>query len=318
MPEATGHITIRRAAKSGQDGKDGARGRMLVPYGKYDKSTTYTATDIIAPYVLFQEQYYVMNKNGMWLGIVNLETPKSDYEKNGDNATWILMPKYKAMYVELLMADFGKIASAIFFADLQFSQHGTIDGVASEEYERILLDKDGNIYEGKNNFIPNFWVNFKTGKMHAQQGVFDGDVTTKFVPIEKYADYDESSGYTITDHFKLRLFNMLMGTAIGTMKVTLPRDSKYIGRTVTLMDSAFPPYSKMNLPAQWTIQVADGGYIQAAKNVRVYQDVTLRETKFINFYGGIVELLAYDDGSGKCGWMLTSYRAVWFKTTEQE
>lgn len=43
-------------------GADGNKGRIIYPVGTYSDSKTYTCTDEKAPYVFFNDEYYVMNK----------------------------------------------------------------------------------------------------------------------------------------------------------------------------------------------------------------------------------------------------------------
>ena len=165
---------VVRYLRKGDQGPQGKTGRLPVPYGEYGVQTTvYTCTDYIAPYVLYDGQYYVMQKNVTWYSATN-PNPKTDYQNNGSNATWIYMEKYKAIFVEMLMADFGKIASAIFYGSLMFSQQGTVNGVASTAYQNIKTQSNGDVRENAGDFIPNFWVNFLTGKLEALNAVIKG------------------------------------------------------------------------------------------------------------------------------------------------
>lgn len=167
------HRTVQYL-KKGDPGPQGRVGRLPVPYGAYGvQYTVYTCTDVIAPYVLFDGQYYVMNKNVTWYSATN-PNPKVDYQNNGANATWIYMEKYKAIFVEMLLADFGKIASAIFYGNLMFSQQGKKNNVASSSYEDLHLDSNGNPREQATDFVPNFWINFLTGKLSAIDAVIKG------------------------------------------------------------------------------------------------------------------------------------------------
>lgn len=44
----------------------------------------------------------------------NINSPQKDVAVNGSNATWVLVEDYKAIFVEILMANFAKLASAVF------------------------------------------------------------------------------------------------------------------------------------------------------------------------------------------------------------
>lgn len=108
-------------------GADGNKGRIIYPVGTYSDSKTYTCTDEKAPYVFFNDEYYVMNKNGNWLGTSTGKTPEQDWNTNGSNATWILMDKYEALFTKILIADGGSMGKFIFNGDYMFSQEG-VDG----------------------------------------------------------------------------------------------------------------------------------------------------------------------------------------------
>lgn len=109
----------------GVNGKDGRDGRIVYPAGIYDATVTYTATDTKAPYVLHGENYWVMNKTTSWLGTANEnKTPEDNYNQYGDNATWIPMEQYDAIYTKLLIADNGTLGSFVFNGDYMFSQQG--------------------------------------------------------------------------------------------------------------------------------------------------------------------------------------------------
>jgi hypothetical protein len=77
--------------------------------------------------VFFNDEYYVMNKNGNWLGTSTGKTPEQDWNTNGSNATWILMDKYEALFTKILIADGGSMGKFIFNGDYMFSQEG-VDG----------------------------------------------------------------------------------------------------------------------------------------------------------------------------------------------
>ena len=148
-----------RFLRKGDKGDKGDRGRLPIPYGEYVAGTAYTATDLIAPYVLCEGQYYVMNKTTTWQQASR--TPKQDYAAYGSNATWILLEQYKAIFVELLMANLGLIGKAVFWENYMFSQYGkTTAGVETQTYGKPVM--------AGGSFVPNLWIDFLTGSMNAQ------------------------------------------------------------------------------------------------------------------------------------------------------
>jgi hypothetical protein len=136
------------------DGEKGNNGRLPIPYGEYNSEATYVATDLIAPYVLCAGQYYVMNKT---TGVKGLN-PQSDYAANGTNAIWVLLENYKAIFVELLMANLGLIGKAVFYNEYMYSQYGKDGNTSVTEEGRYSTPKDAG-----GSFDPNFLINFLTG-----------------------------------------------------------------------------------------------------------------------------------------------------------
>lgn len=145
-------------AGDGKPGDKGSNGRLPVPYGEYSSEVTYTATDLIAPYVLCAGKYYVMNKTTSVKGL----NPQTDYASNGTNATWILLENYKAIFVELLMANLGLIGKAVFYNEYQFSQYGRNGStfVSEEGKYGVPVDAGGT-------FVPNLLMNFLTGEIRS-------------------------------------------------------------------------------------------------------------------------------------------------------
>lgn len=91
--------------------QQGPVGPLVYPTGEYAASVSYTRTPLSAPMVLCEGQYYVLNKEGTFKNI----NPKKDYAANGSKATWVLMDKVRYSFVEILMANFAKLASAVFY-----------------------------------------------------------------------------------------------------------------------------------------------------------------------------------------------------------
>lgn len=174
MGQKTSCSRVVTFLKKGATGPQGPVGRLPVPYGTYGEQSSYTCTDRIAPVVMCNNLYYVMNKNVTW-NVANNPTPAQDYASYGTNATWIYMQNYKAIFAEVFMANFGKIASAVFYGNLMFSQQGIVNGSASSNYSALHTDSNGDVDESvASYFKPNFWINFANGKMKALSGSVGG------------------------------------------------------------------------------------------------------------------------------------------------
>lgn len=162
--------SVTRSVKYAQKGAPGKSGRIPYPAGEYNLYTSYICTDTVTPYVL-DGKYYVMNRNTTWVGQgmpSNINSPRKDVAVNGSNATWTLVEDYTAIFVEILMANFAKLASAIFSGDYMFSQQGVgADGNPTSNYEEF----------NTGNFVPNLLLDFATGlfkgnKVEVNGGVF--------------------------------------------------------------------------------------------------------------------------------------------------
>ena len=152
------------------DGAKGSRGQLPYPAGEYNLYTDYICTDMVAPYVLYEGIYYVMNQITTWVGHgvpSNINNPQKDYAVNGKKATWIPFENYKAIYVEILMANFAKLASAVFSGDYMFSQQGVdAEGNPTSSYEKF----------GTEEFTPNLLFDFLRGLLKGRNIEVDGGV----------------------------------------------------------------------------------------------------------------------------------------------
>lgn len=215
------------ASKTGQvrysvPGAAGPIGPLVYPAGEYDAATKYIRTSLSAPMVIDDGQYYVLNKEGAFTGI----RPKDDYAANGSNATWVLMEYVKYAFVEVLMANFAKLASAVFYGDVMMSQQGVDHrGAASSNYQnynRPVYDPDtGQSLPG---FTPNLLFNFLTGAGHlARKNIefgADGTVTLKGVKSKNNAfQIDENGDVTIVGK---------VSTSAGGTRIVIDPDTKSI------------------------------------------------------------------------------------------
>lgn len=162
------------------DGDVGDNGPLLVPYGSWDTQRTYRSTSDVKIFVERKRMYYVLTKlNADCVGI----DPATDVK----NEFWRLMDYVEYMFVNAMVADFGKIGSAVFSGDYMLSQYGVgKDGrpIQTENgYEAFTPDMS--------NFIPNILLNFVTGYAHFAHGNFavladgSGNICGKFLYWDK-------------------------------------------------------------------------------------------------------------------------------------
>lgn len=146
--------------EDGLPGPAGERGRMPYPAGFWNADIEYTATDDIAPIVYYEagSTYYVMRRTATIIGV----NPMEDYRDNPTTSYWIPFEKYKAIFTEILMANFAKLASAVFYGDYMFSQHGKdADGNDTTNYGLFDPTKIG---QSNCPFTPNLLLDLLLGK----------------------------------------------------------------------------------------------------------------------------------------------------------
>ena len=168
---------------NGRDGEAGAAGRTVVAYpaGVFDRYITYRAEGNTTPVVLDGkdsdgvEQYYYLRPGCVYCGNDETEydTPALDAARNPDRR-WERMDRYSAIFADIIMAKFGKIGSAVFYDQYMMSQQGT-DAVGREGYYEQFPD----------NFVPNFLIDFETGKVIARDLEWYGTARQKQTVITK-------------------------------------------------------------------------------------------------------------------------------------
>lgn len=143
----------------GDQGERGYQGPIPYPAGEWISDVTYTRTTEKVPYVVHDGLYYYLRPEGSVTGGTN---PHDDYAANGSNATWILIENMQWLFVEILLAQWAKLGSAIFANDKLISQKGKLNGVDSYDYT-----EDG--------FIPIISFNFYDGSGHLAAGNISWD-----------------------------------------------------------------------------------------------------------------------------------------------
>jgi hypothetical protein len=114
-----------KQGEAGAAGERGQIGNMLYPAGVYNSATEYTSTGTLSPFVLYLNSYYYLLPNKTYCGEAAANgDPASDYA-NSSNPSWAKFQQFNAVFTELLMANFAKLASAVFSGDYMFSQKGT-------------------------------------------------------------------------------------------------------------------------------------------------------------------------------------------------
>lgn len=274
-----------------ENGSKGDRGPLPVPHGKYDDSTTYTCDGIIAPYVMEDSQFYVMNKTVSVKGL----DPKTDYANNGTNATWLLMDKFKAIFVEMIFADFGRMGQAIFYGNYMFSQDGKdANGNKTSDYS-LFTDENGTAFQ------PNLLLNFYTGLIKSDSGIFKNATILKSILQDVIVKGSIRSAFTaVTDSFTSNINDNVVFTSSGGGWVdakSLPWDVAQSGRKITIVNY------------KWGSSISNGSISVTAPSGCYFYEDGIQKTE-LKMSKEFVELMGYGDSSTFYGWIVTNRRNI--------
>lgn len=130
--------------QDGQDGENGLPGRdglMVYPVGYFDENTRYSATSETAPVSKYGDNFYALKRGATYYAPDmpdNRKTPAGDVAYGGSDARWQVFDKFNAIFADIIMADFAKLASAVFYGDWLISQQGTL--TYTQEYRYMVSD----------------------------------------------------------------------------------------------------------------------------------------------------------------------------------
>lgn len=258
--------------KDGLPGPAGERGRLPFPAGKWDANTTYTATDDITPIVYYEDgkTYYVMRKNGSVTGL----NPVEDCSNPAGDPTWMPFENYKAIFTEILMANWAKLASAVFHGDYMFSQEG-IDANGNKTYEYKNFNPS-NPQSG--DFRPNLAFNLRTGDQYTNGGHTYGFATNTPVHADSTIEVNRVSYSKV---------NILFD---GESGLVLPNDKKFDGVEFVIISTTakgFADYANI-----WRSGGGDTGDLYTG----IYYKGSEIRTCFMHGNGSFLRLLAYWTG----------------------
>lgn len=137
------------------------KGALVYPAGVYEPTATYNAANDRCPVVYYNGNYYMLKSGINWVGTQHTgATPASDYAANGNSASWQLVDKFNSIFAEIVMADFAKLGSGVFWGDWFFSAKGTLNSKETDDYSTF------NGTMAKDTFIPYWAVNLSNGKFY--------------------------------------------------------------------------------------------------------------------------------------------------------
>lgn len=210
--------------------QQGPVGPLVYPTGEYAASVSYTRTPLSAPMVLCEGQYYVLNKEGTFKNI----NPKKDYAANGSKATWVLMDKVRYSFVEILMANFAKLASAVFYGQYMFSQYGIkADGSAVETVGGYKDFNYNDPMNPANKFRPNLLLDFLTGSFKGRNVEVEGTIIANASFVRMH-DFRANEGYFFLNPAFGSEFRNGRPNRISQSMYMLPEAVQYNGMKISL------------------------------------------------------------------------------------
>lgn len=139
-----------------KDGAPGTAGPVPYPVGLYSSEIDYVRTQKVAPFVMASDgKYYLLEKFGVTKGV----NPVTD-----NTGTWGQFEFLQYVFSEIIMANFAKLASAVFSGDVMMSQYGQDEaGAFSTAYQNYPTHFTPNILIDFLNGIMEFGKNIKIG-----------------------------------------------------------------------------------------------------------------------------------------------------------
>ena len=272
------------------NGQNGGVGPMMYYAGEWQSGVAYVRTAEVTPLVSHGDDqfFYYPAQEGSLL----------NSEPSSTNTAWKQQQKVPLLLSQLLMAEFGKIASAVFSGDFMMSQYG-LDGNDKESTDYKAFDGNPTPYIG-NGFAPNICLDFLRGDAWFRKAHIIGDIDAGSINVN-YKDLTESDAikngdleYTLVKD--LSIF-VNLGAAGQEVLIHLPCDSKYIGKHVYIMDST-GPYTRVGTRSITVkgedTRIMGEGSAETNRHLDGYSS--------INFIGGIVHLMGLPTSTeyGKC------------------
>jgi len=154
----------------------GHTGRFYYYAGSYDSSKTYSMKQTQAPYVSMivngTRRFYMLDFKGVEPSSFPASATKSP-TANGQQEWTQMDSEHEYFIARAIFGDFAHLGSLIICGDWMLSQHGTINGSESDDYEEF----DANDPRGQNsgNFAPHFCVNMLAGRGYWDDAFIRGE-----------------------------------------------------------------------------------------------------------------------------------------------
>lgn len=246
-----------------EDGKRGKVGRFFYYAGDFDENNRtkgFFVNDAQSPFFSHVDRggitrFHVFNpETNPPLYTMTMAAMWDASNGSWNNAPWEAMTNdFKYLITEAIFSNFAHLGGAIISGNWMISQHGTVNGEASTDYTKFNPQHPtDNYYDSTTmlyNFIPNFAIDLKKGQSILNSMVIrfrniDNDYIWR--SSEDVQTYGGVAGwvYQLADYSNIMTNAYAMQTTAhpnGAMRIVLPMDVSFIGRTITVFENSIPP-----------------------------------------------------------------------------
>ena len=187
------------------------------------------------PVVRHNEVYWYPKAEGSILG----------FEPSASSTYWELLMENDIVFAKIVMAEFGKLASAVFSGAYMLSQYGKLNGQIVDSSSNIkdtaYTNFDASNPEG-GAFVPNLFLNFLTGYLCAMNAKIKGEIDAEKGSIAGWRFSEgiigsKDYGMSLADDFiqfvgdnMKALFGLWDNMGYPTMQVLENTEPNYIGK----------------------------------------------------------------------------------------
>jgi hypothetical protein len=217
---------------SGGIGPAGAVGAIYFPKGEWNSTTTYTKTDKVIEYVVFEGYAYEPRKESVTGG----NNPYYDTTHSGSN--WKSMGAHEVVATKVLLANFAILAGGVFWSNKLMSQYGLNNsGTESNNFKGYAEDADGN---ETGTFHPYLLLDWIRGKIKGLKAYFENAVIKKSTLTDVViSGSNRTPFFIVEDSFNTFYSDNLIAPTGGSFVYawSLPWDISQAGRRLTLATS---------------------------------------------------------------------------------
>lgn len=220
------------AGPQGPQGETGAQGPMAYLAGEWQRNVTYTRNKDSMPVVRHNDVYWYQRKEGSILG----------FEPSATSAYWELLMENDIVFAKIVMAEFGKLASAVFSGAYMLSQYGKLNGQTvdgnSNVKDTAYTNFDASNPEG-GAFVPNLFINFLTGYLCSMNAKIKGEIEAEKGSI---AGWRFSEGIIGSKDYGMSLSNGFIQFAGDNMRALLGLWDNMEYPTLQVLEDTRPNY----------------------------------------------------------------------------